>query len=208
MSDNIEIKCLQLGPYSTNAYIIVSKATGDSIIVDAPDDPGKIIKNLEGTHPRYIVITHNHGDHTGALKELKSTLNIPVASHPFDCTGLPVKAEIMLNNTDYVNFGSVRAEVIHTPGHTAGSICLKMGNSLIAGDTIFPGGPGHTDTPYDFKAIISSLVSRIFTLPDDMKIYPGHGEGTVLSVEKELFAIFNSRQHPDTLCGDVLWLTS
>jgi hydroxyacylglutathione hydrolase len=208
MNEDILVKRLQLGPYATNAYIVIAKATGDSILVDAPDDAAAIAKQMEGTHPRCIVITHNHFDHTGALQEIKSILNVPVAVHPFDAAGLPLKAEIMLNNIDYVNIGPVRAEVIHTPGHTAGSICLKIGNALIAGDTIFPGGPGHTDTPYDFKAIVSSLASRIFILPDEMVIYPGHGESANLGSEKQNFADFNSRPHPDTLCGDVLWLSS
>ncbi len=208
MNSDIEIKRLQLGPFSTNAYVLISRATSDSILVDAPDEPAALLKALEGSHPRYIVITHNHPDHTGALEELKSVLNIPVAVHPFDAAGLPVKADIMLNNTDYVNFGDVRAEVIHTPGHTAGSICLKIGDVLLSGDTIFPGGPGHTDTPYEFKAIISSLVSRIFVLPGNTQVFPGHGDGTVLSIEKEQFAAFNSRHHSNQLCGDVLWLSS
>jgi hydroxyacylglutathione hydrolase len=208
MNNDIEIRKLQLGPFATNAYIIVSRDTSDSILVDAPDEPAALLKALEGTHPHFIVITHNHPDHTGALKEMKSTLNVPVAIHPFDAAALPVKADIMLNNTDYVNFGPARASVIHTPGHTPGSICLKIGNALISGDTIFPGGPGHTDTPYDFKAIIGSLVSRIFVLPDSTEIFPGHGEATGLSTEKEQFAAFNSRPHSEGLCGDILWLSS
>ncbi|MBM3149038.1 MAG: MBL fold metallo-hydrolase [Chloroflexi bacterium] len=83
-----------------------------------------------------------------------------------------------------------------------------MGKYLIAGDTIFPGGPGKTGAPADLKKIINSLVSKIFVLPDETEVYPGHGGSTVLGKEKKEFAVFNSKTHDPSLCGDVLWLSS
>jgi hydroxyacylglutathione hydrolase len=208
MSDDIKISSLELGPYATNAYIILSLATGDSVLVDAPDEPDLLIAQLEGTTPRFIMITHSHFDHTGALKDLKAKLKIPVAAHPLDAPHLPIKPDVLLNDGDYVKFGNEEIQVIHTPGHTPGSICLKIGNALISGDTIFPGGPGHTDSPHAFKQIIDSLTSRIFVLPGDTDIFPGHGPGTTLAIEKQNFAVFNSRPHSIDLFGDVLWLSS
>jgi len=96
--------------------------------------------------------------------------------------------------------------VLHTPGHTPGSLCFRVGRYLISGDTIFPGGPGRTSSPDDFKQIVKSITEKIFVLPDDTQIYPGHGNSTVLKNEKEEFAVFTSRPHEPNLCGEVLWL--
>ncbi len=206
--DQIQIEKLQLGPFDTNAYVLVCRQTRESVLVDAPAEAGTIAGRLAGTKPRYILLTHSHMDHIGALSELRSRLGIPLAAHSEDARSLPVPPEIRLNDGDTVSFGDIRLEVLHTPGHTTGSLCFKTGKYLLSGDTIFPGGPGHTNSPADFKQIIESLVSKIFTLDDDTELYPGHGEPTVLKKEKAEFAVFASRPHDPSLCGDVLWLSS
>ena len=99
-------------------------------------------------------------------------------------------------------------KVLHTPGHTPGSLCFWVEKHLISGDTIFPGGPGKTKSPADLKRIIESITSKIFVLPDDTAIYPGHGNSTLLKKEKREFATFSSRPHDAYLFGDVLWLSS
>jgi len=81
------------------------------------------------------------------------------------------------------------------------------GRYLISGDTIFPGGPGKTGTSADFKQIVKSIETRLFVLPDDTEVYPGHGDATVLGNEKKAFATFASKPHHPNLCGDVLWLS-
>ncbi|HEY81688.1 MAG TPA: MBL fold metallo-hydrolase [Dehalococcoidia bacterium] len=206
--ESLEIQRLELGAFGTNAYIITCLKSGDSVVIDAPAEADKIIKRLEGTHPRYILLTHRHMDHIGALSELRSRLQIPLAAHPADASALSPAPEILLNDGDIISFGKVRLEVMHTPGHTPGSLCFKTGKYLISGDTIFPGGPGKTGSPADFQEILKSITSKILTLDDDTEIYPGHGDKTVLKKEKEEFVIFSSRQHPTDLCGDVLWLSS
>ncbi len=206
--DSIRIDRLPLGPYETNNYVLKCRLTGDSVIVDAPGEADKIINQLKGTNPRYILITHAHIDHTGVLSELRSNLGIPVAAHPLDAKGLPVKPEILLEDGDSVSFGRIKLKVLHTPGHTPGSVCFLTGKYLISGDTIFPAGPGKTLSPENFKQTIRSITGRIFPLPEDTRIYPGHGDSTVLKKEKAEFAIFSSRPHDPGLCGDVLWLSS
>jgi glyoxylase-like metal-dependent hydrolase (beta-lactamase superfamily II) len=203
--DRIQIEKLELGPFGTNAYILVCSNTGESVVVDAPADAGKILEVLEGTNPKYILITHNHMDHTGALSELKSTLNLPVAAHADDAGRLPVSADQLLNDGDVISFGDIKLSVLHTPGHTPGSICFLTGNHLIAGDTIFPDGPGKTGSPADFKRILESLTGKIFVLPDNTVIYPGHGDSTVLDKEKRAYKAFSARGLDVNLCGDVLW---
>ena len=203
--DQIQIDKLELGPYGTNAYILVCRNTGESVIVDAPADAGKILDLLKGTNPNYILITHNHMDHTGALADLKSTLDLPIAAHADDAGGLPVSADQLLNDGDVISFGDIKLSVLYTPGHTPGSICFLTGNYLIAGDTLFPGGPGRTGSPADFKRILESLTGKIFVLADDTQVFSGHGNSTILEKERQAFEDFSARPHEPNLCGDVLW---
>ena len=202
------ISKLQLGPFGTNAYIVICQATGDSILVDAPAEADKIMRQLDGTNPKYVVTTHTHWDHIGALDELMPKLKIPLALHPRDAGNLLYPADIELRDGDTLDIGQLKIKALHTPGHTQGSLCLLAGKYLISGDTIFPGGPGKTGTPDDFKQIVDSIVTKIFVLPDDTEIYPGHGTPTVLGKEKREFAVFTARSHDPKLHGDVLWLSS
>ena len=206
--DRIQIDKLELGPFGTNAYILVCRNTGESVIVDAPADAGKILQLLEGSRPKYILITHNHMDHTGALSELKSTLDLPIAAHPDDAGGLPVPADQLINDGDVISFGDINLTVFHTPGHTPGSICFLTGSYLIAGDTLFPGGPGRTGSPADFNKILDSLTGKIFVLADDTRVFSGHGDSTILAKERKAFESFSARSHEPNLCGDVLWASS
>ena len=206
--ENIQIERLELGLFDTNAYIVICAKTRDSVLIDAPADESAIMYALNGTNPKYILLTHSHMDHVGALSEVHSKLSIPIASHALDAENLPSPPGMLLNDGDMISFGHIKLEVLHTPGHTPGSLCFKAGRYLISGDIIFPGGPGVTRSPADFSQIIKSITEKIFTLPDDTKIYPGHGDSTVLKKEKEQFAVFSSRSHSPNLCGHVLWLSS
>jgi len=206
--DNLQIERLQLGPFGTNAYVLTCQQTKDSVLIDAPAEASKIADRLEGTNPRYILLTHDHMDHIGALSELRSKLRIPLATHAADATTLSPPPEIQLNDGDIVSFGNIKLEVLHTPGHTPGSLCFKAGKYLLSGDTIFPGGPGKTWSPSDLQQIIESITGKIFALDDDTQVYPGHGDATVLKKEKDGFAVFSTRPHRPNLCGDVPWLSS
>jgi len=206
--DNLQIDKLTLGPFVTNSYIITCRPSGESVVVDAPGELDEIIKGLKGTHPRFILITHAHMDHIGALSQLKSQLGISVAVHPSDAKGLPFRPEMLLDDGSTVSFGRRRLRVLHTPGHTPGSVCFLTGNYLISGDTLFPGGPGKTGSPADLRQIIESIKEKILPLADDTQVYPGHGDSTILRKEKDEFSLFSSRPHDPNLCGDVLWLSS
>ena len=206
--DSIQIEKLEVGPFGTNAYVVMCRATGDSVLVDTPAEASKIMERLKGTNPRYILITHNHTDHLGAFSELRSALGVPVAAHPLDAERLPSPPDMLLNDGDTVSFGSIELKVLHTPGHTPGSLCFLTGQYLISGDTIFPHGPGKTGTPAALRQVIDSITKKVFVLPDDTQVHPGHGDSTVLKKEKEEFAVFSSRSHDPGLCGDVLWLSS
>ena len=206
--DYVQIDRLSLGPFDTNSYVLTCLQTGDSALVDAPAEASEMVRAAKGTNPKYILITHNHRDHTGALSELKARLKIPIAAHRLDAKGLPLEPEVFLEGEEKLSFGRVSLKVLHTPGHTPGSLCFLAGKYLISGDTIFPGGPGKTGSPAHLKQIIESITRKIFVLNDNTVIYPGHGESTFLRKEKEEFAIFSSRPHNPDLFGDVLWLSS
>jgi hydroxyacylglutathione hydrolase len=206
--ENVLIEKLQLGPFGTNTYIVVCQKTRDSLVVDAPAEADRIMDRLQGTNPRYILLTHDHMDHVGALAELRSRLKVPLAAHALDAGNLPSPPEILLNDGDTLALGDLKLKVLHTPGHTPGSLCFLTGKHLISGDTLFPGGPGKTWSPDAFRQVVESIRGKLFVLPDDTIVYPGHGETTMLKKEKEEFAVFSSRTHSPELCGDVLWLSS
>jgi glyoxylase-like metal-dependent hydrolase (beta-lactamase superfamily II) len=205
---HILIHKIETAPYGTNAYILVCQATRDSVLIDAPGEATKILSEMEETNPTYILITHSHFDHTGALGEVKDRLGIPVAAHPDDAHNFPLTPDVYLKDGDSVSFGKIELEVLHTPGHTPGSVCFVYGHYLFSGDTIFPAGPGRTGTPRAFEQIIQSLKEKIFVLPQNTLIYPGHGDSTLLEKEMNEFEVFSSRPHSPNLCGDVLWLSS
>ncbi len=207
-NDALQIEKLELGPFATNAYVMICRQTGDSVLIDAPANVSTIMERLRGTKPRYILLTHNHMDHTGALSELRSKLKVPVGAHAADTNILPSPPEVLLNGGNTLSFGNIKLEVLHTPGHTPGSLCFKVGKYLISGDTIFPGGPGKTRSPADFRQIIKSITDKLFMLSDDTEVYSGHGNSTTLKKAKEDYTVFSSRSHDPNLCGDVLWLSS
>ena len=206
--DSIRIDKLQLGPYGTNTYIVVCNTTSESLVVDAPAEADTIINSLHGTKPRYILLTHDHMDHIGALAELRKRMKIPLAAHAADSSGISPSPEIPVSDGDTITLGDLMFTVLHTPGHTPGGICFHTGKHLFSGDTLFPGGPGKTWGPDAFRQIMETIKTKILVLPDDTHIYPGHGETTVLKKEREEIDIFNSRPHSPNLCGDVLWLSS
>lgn len=204
----VRIQEEQLGPWGTNTYTVVCKETLESLVVDAPGEPDAVMRMVKGTLPRYILLTHNHPDHTGALAELHSRLAVPLAAHAADAPGLDIQPDILLGDGDTLELGKLEIKVLHTPGHTPGGLCFYIGGYLLAGDTIFPGGPGNTRTPDDFREIIASITGRIFGLPGTTRILPGHGENTTVERAREEYGVFASRPHGDDICGDVLWASA
>jgi len=204
-NSSIEIERLELGVYGTNAYLLTCRKTGECVVIDVPGENDRMLASLKGVSPRFILITHNHVDHVGGLRALAAQLRVPVAAHPADAADLPAPIERQLYDGDLIVVGALRLEVLHTPGHTPGSVCFLTDRFLIAGDTLFPGGPGHTHSPEAFRQILDSITRKLLVLPDDTLVYPGHGEATVLGREKPAIQRFSARPQNPRLCGDVEW---
>ena len=206
-NEKVQIEKLPLGPLETNAYVVICRETNQSVLVDAPAEAETLLHKLRGTIPNYILLTHSHLDHTGALKELKEHLDIPLGAHPAEKKNLPIIPELLLHEGDIITVGNLQYEVLHTPGHTLGSICFRLGKYLFTGDTLFPGGPGKTFSPEGFKQIIESITQKIFTLPEETMVLPGHGDATVVKKSKEEYKNFSSKKQRDNLYGYVGWFS-
>ena len=201
------IKVGPLGPFDNNAYVIVDPAAGEAAIVDMPAEGEKILEATAGLRVGKILLTHTHRDHWFSYDLLKGATGAPVYCHPAEAQMPPERIDVPLADGQELTVGSVAVRAIHTPGHTPGSVCFLVGRYLIAGDTLFPGGPGHSDTPEDLQQSIRSVVQRLYVLPDETLVLPGHGDDTTIGASRREYAVFASRPHPPDLCGDVLWET-
>jgi len=183
----MQVTKLTLGPMDNNVYVVVCPHTNESLVVDASHDAARIVAATEGTTPRYILLTHGDGDHIDVLQELRGRLAVPVGIHEADADRLPASADFFITDGQDISVGDITLHAIHTPGHTPGSLCFHIasGETLLAGDTLFPGGPGATHGDKDrFARIIASVRDRLFVLPDDTSVRPGHGNDTTIGTEK------------------------
>ncbi|MBP1714254.1 MAG: beta-lactamase domain protein [Deltaproteobacteria bacterium] len=182
----MEIKRLEVGSFENNYYIVACEKTGWAVIIDPAAEARKILEEIRGKKVRYILITHGHMDHIGALEEICMGTKAPVGIHERDSRALRQKADLFLVDDQNLKFGNLEIKVLHTPGHTPGGVCFLIGKVLFSGDTIFPNGPGNTALPgADYRQILKSIHSKIFTLPDETIIYPGHGLETTVGREKK-----------------------
>ncbi len=206
----IERQRKTLGKYGTNCYLLINQASKDAVLIDAPDDADTILAWVDPYTVEQIVLTHGHADHTGALEELRRSLGVPVAIHPDDERDFKLVADNSLVDGDTFTLGEARIEIVHIPGHTQGSIALKVVEReefkfALVGDAVFPGGPGHTTSPQTLEQSLESLERTVFTWPNDIKLYPGHGASTTVGDEREAFEAFRMNPLPPDLFGDVLW---
>jgi hydroxyacylglutathione hydrolase len=201
----VELIKLTVGPYDTNCYVLICPTTGESIVVDPAAEGERILREVAGTTVKYILLTHAHMDHVGALAEVREATGAPLGVHPADARRFRVDADLELADGEVLKWGDCQLRVVHTPGHTPGSVCLILDERVLVGDTIFPGGPGHSASPEAFKQILATLQEAVFTWPDETELYPGHGSATTVGQERPAFEAFLHKPWPDRLCGDVTW---
>lgn len=180
-----EVTKLSVGSMDNNIYVI---AVGDDVaVVDGgSNELDAVLAEVGDRKLEMVLQTHNHGDHVVTLRDLVDKTKTPVYAHPAD--PLPVSAE-KLDDGATIGLGGCLFKVLHTPGHTPGAVCFLLEESgerhLFAGDTLFPGGPGNTFGNADaFRTIIESLETKLFVLPDETHVYPGHGDDTTIGAER------------------------
>jgi len=194
-----------LGPYGNNAYLVADREAGEAIIVDMPAGSRALLGAVGDLKITAIVLTHTHPDHWADYDLVKNATGAPVFCHPAEVIMPAAKIDRPLADGDVISAGSATLRALHTPGHTPGSTCYLAGRILFSGDVLFPGGPGRTQTPADLRRSIESITTRLYLLPDDTLVLPGHGGDTTIAGSKREYAVFASRDHPADLAGDVTW---
>ncbi len=201
---NLKIASFPCGPIATNAYLVIDPETQQALVVDAPPDSAGVLQEEardRGVQIALIVITHTHWDHIGDAARLRRETGAPLAAHPLAVPRLeqprlplgdpsftiePVSPDHLLEDGDVVELGRWRFRVIHTPGHASEQISLyePAARVLFGGDTLFAGGYGRVDLPGASVEQTAATMRRLLELPDEVTVYPGHGQPTTIGRER------------------------
>lgn len=190
------------GVYQANCYIVYDEKTMEGFIIDPGGDAPDISNILKekGILAKFIILTHGHFDHIGAVNELKKKLNIPVYMNKNDLFLVSeddahtksayhshdnIKVDRFVNDGDVIKYGNETISIVETPGHSRGSITIYTDGCLFTGDTLFAGSAGRTDFPGGSQdMLLKSLSEKIALYPDETRVYPGHGPSTTIGIEK------------------------
>ena len=183
--DQVEITKVVVGPMVNNVFVVRCVQTGESVLVDAADEPDVLLPLCEELQVGDVLTTHGHRDHSQAVPAVRAAGH-RVGVAQADAQLLPAY-DFEIADGDVIEVGRLRLHAIHTPGHTPGSTCFTIEGSpvLLSGDTLVPGGPGNTrGNATHFATIIRSIQQRLFTLPDRTVVMPGHGDDTTIGSER------------------------
>ena len=182
---DVRIDKLVVGPYENNVFILRDKGTGAAVLLDAANEHELLLEVSKATGVRRVLTTHGHFDHIQAVTQMRDAgIDVGIATQ--DAEMLP-GYDFTIPDDEVIQVGDLRLRTIHTPGHTAGSTCFLLEGHpvLFSGDTLFPGGVGNTTLPGgDFPTIIQSVDTRLFTLPAETLVLPGHGLDTTVGTER------------------------
>ena len=191
----MNIKTMQVGPLGTNCYLLEDEHTRAAAVIDPGGDGARIEAQLraDGAELKRILLTHAHFDHTGGVAELHAAHpEVPVFLHPADAARLgsdvfpPIGAPtVPYGDGDVVKLGDLDIQVLHTPGHTPGGVCLMAGDALFTGDTLFQGSMGRIDFEGGSYEDIMASLARLAHLPGDFRVLPGHMDASTLERERK-----------------------
>ena len=191
----MNIKTMQVGPLGTNCYLLEDEHTRAAAVIDPGGDGARIEAQLlaDGAELKLILLTHAHFDHTGGVAELHAAHpEVPVFLHPADASRLgsdvfpPIGAPtVPYGDGDVVKLGDLDIQVLHTPGHTPGGVCLLVGDALFTGDTLFQGSMGRIDFEGGSYEDIMASLARLAHLPGDFRVLPGHMDASTLERERK-----------------------
>jgi len=200
----MEIKIIPVGRAGTNCYVIYDRETGEAAVVDPGAEAERIVGFIKDTDLKVknIFLTHGHFDHILAVQQVKEATGGRVVIHEADASCLESahdahyisimsepfrvsKADIRLKNGEKTLVGTVEAEFMHTPGHTPGSMCIRMDNALFTGDTLFKDDVGRTDLRGGSERDLRASLRELYYMAYDYIVYPGHGEPTTLGMERD-----------------------
>jgi glyoxylase-like metal-dependent hydrolase (beta-lactamase superfamily II) len=194
------VKIFREPPIDNNNYLIIDEKTKEAALVDCSSVDTEIAKTIKdiGAELKYILLTHGHFDHVAGIRPTNAKIvmhnadlnELKKANQYLPMFGIPditiPNVDIYVNDGDIIKLGETEIKVIHTPGHTPGGVCYYADGKLFSGDTIFRESVGRCDLEGgDFDQIVESIENKIFTLPDDTEIYPGHGKTTDVKWERE-----------------------
>lgn len=183
---------MPLGAYQTNCYLLWQEDREDCLVIDPGYEPDTVLDKLDrlGKRLEAILLTHGHFDHVGAVRQLAADTGCKVflckedLAMPQQMTAGPLYYTDTYGEGDSITLAGINLKVLHTPGHTPGSVCLMTEDAIYSGDTLFEGSCGRTDLPCgDTRQILASLL-RLRELPGDYRVFPGHGPATTLSEER------------------------
>jgi hydroxyacylglutathione hydrolase len=193
---------LEVGMIAANCYLVADEDTREGMVIDPGDEPDVIVKRIEelGLKIKYIVLTHSHPDHIGGIKGVKDATGARVAIHEAEAASLESRrggmgfgfpmgettpADIKFKGGESLDIGSLHFNVVHTPGHSPGGICLIGEGVVFSGDTLFNFGIGRYDFPGSSgRQLMDSIYTRLMVLPDDTVVLPGHGPDTTIGAER------------------------
>ena len=191
----MKIRIMQVGPIGTNCYILEDESTHQAAVIDPGGDAPRLLTALKGLDVRYILLTHGHYDHTGAAAELSAAFpKAEVYIHEKDYRDVdpslfPLHTELsgvhFYGEGDRLVLGTLALEVLHTPGHSEGSVTLRCGELLFCGDTLFAGSCGRTDFPGGSVPKMMASLRRLGELEGDLQVLPGHMESSTLAAERQ-----------------------
>ena len=167
-----------------NAYIVTCSSTKEAVVIDPGLPVGKIAEQLKGLKVRYILATHCHPGHVAGKDDLKELVGGETALHSADAKQFLRSADRYLVDGDELEFGEFKLNVLHTPGHTPGSVCFVVANHAFVGDTLLAGGIGKQTPETDLRRQMLSIGTKLLRLPLPTALYPGHGPAS--SLEREL----------------------